>query len=974
VSATLAEIWERRDGGALSASTYVEVGGLASAVQRLGNQAIDRVGAAHVDELRSVLRSLADITEEGAWTRRRVTVDEVADRSRSIDALVDARLVVRDEHTVEIAHEAVFRAWPQLAEWLEEARSDMLLEREARVAARAWDVDGRLDDNVYRGTRLHATLEWAERHTGDLPAVVDDFLEAGRRLEEREQQVVRDQLARERRARRRLSWALTVAAVLLALAIIAGAVAVVSRGHAQDAAALAERRQAEAEAAQRDTARESERARVARLVAESERHIDTQFDRALLLAVEARRRDDSLATQGALFTALTADLSSEDPNGASSSIGAAVSRDHSAFLGFLSGPPRGIYIVASSADGRVIVAAGDNEDVTGGLAVVFDTATRLPIGRIETADRMYEAMVSADGRYVVASDYEEVHRLDLTTGEDIVRRDIHAQLMLLPDGKRFAHVGRDGYDVWDIASLSRTSEPRPLFGAPMKPVGSAPDGSMLIVDAFAADLAVFVDVETGAEVRRVALEPPHATVGELEFEYSLSADGSTLAGSEMGGRVFLWDLATGAVRGSSGPGQAWTLSFHPADADQLAISQMAGGVALYDVGRDRPLGEKLRGDNSRTLAVAYSADGTILAAGADNGLVSLWGRNDQDSLIVDHIGVDLTRPVMSPNGAATVFTAQDGQKIWITDDLAAAPTRYVHRRDGETVVPLFAAMRPLVSADGSTILAVDEAHTDLVAADASTGVVFWSTDASQPSVRFNAAINPDGGLVTSATLTSLYVWDTRSGDQLARIPFAELSSKHLSAAPRFSADGSHIYIPMADEVVRLSVPGFEPDLRLQAPSVVATVSDVAGADAVIAGGVDGVLVRWDTSTGDVVATGHTSGSAIPNYATVSPDGRLLAIDRALRAEVELFDATTLTALGGPMTVGDSAFIPNFTADSRGLLGNGVHNDATRWELDPNEWQQQACFAAGRNLTQEEWTEYIGSEEPYRATCEQWPDG
>jgi hypothetical protein len=43
-----------------------------------------------------------------------------------------------------------------------------------------------------------------------------------------------------------------------------------------------------------------------------------------------------------------------------------------------------------------------------------------------------------------------------------------------------------------------------------------------------------------------------------------------------------------------------------------------------------------------------------------------------------------------------------------------------------------------------------------------------------------------------------------------------------------------------------------------------------------------------------------------------------------------------------------------------------------WEMDPDEWQNTACFAAGRNLTHVEWAEYLG-DEPYRATCPQWPD-
>ena len=45
---------------------------------------------------------------------------------------------------------------------------------------------------------------------------------------------------------------------------------------------------------------------------------------------------------------------------------------------------------------------------------------------------------------------------------------------------------------------------------------------------------------------------------------------------------------------------------------------------------------------------------------------------------------------------------------------------------------------------------------------------------------------------------------------------------------------------------------------------------------------------------------------------------------------------------------------------------------TSWNLDPDVWQAAACRSAGRNLTPEEWAEYIGADEPYRATCDPWP--
>ncbi len=39
----------------------------------------------------------------------------------------------------------------------------------------------------------------------------------------------------------------------------------------------------------------------------------------------------------------------------------------------------------------------------------------------------------------------------------------------------------------------------------------------------------------------------------------------------------------------------------------------------------------------------------------------------------------------------------------------------------------------------------------------------------------------------------------------------------------------------------------------------------------------------------------------------------------------------------------------------------------RWAMDEVSWRIHACEVAGRSLTQEEWTTYLG-DEPYRETC------
>ena len=107
-----------------------------------------------------------------------------------------------------------------------------------------------------------------------------------------------------------------------------------------------------------------------RLVAESDRELDSHLDLALLLAVEARRRDDTTATRGALLTALTHNITSERLRpGASPSTGGQIHATNSSFLGFLAGPPRLQFDVDVSDDGRTVASAGPDETGDGGLVL-----------------------------------------------------------------------------------------------------------------------------------------------------------------------------------------------------------------------------------------------------------------------------------------------------------------------------------------------------------------------------------------------------------------------------------------------------------------------------------------------------------------------------------------------------------------------------------------------------------------------------
>jgi formylglycine-generating enzyme required for sulfatase activity len=174
-------------------------------VLRLPAQAIDLGGvlvergeafvSAHPDREDAIKRiltlKLATVREDGEPTRRRARRSEFSDDEwRLVGGLADHpnRLVVTvmpegGEAYAEIAHEAVFRRWDRLREWIAEAREFLIWKSAVEAERRAWSAaPARAKSGaLLAGLKLAQAQAWLRSRRADVEQPERDFVATSRR-------------------------------------------------------------------------------------------------------------------------------------------------------------------------------------------------------------------------------------------------------------------------------------------------------------------------------------------------------------------------------------------------------------------------------------------------------------------------------------------------------------------------------------------------------------------------------------------------------------------------------------------------------------------------------------------------------------------------------------------------------------------------------------------------------------------------
>jgi WD40 repeat protein len=101
------------------------------------------------------------------------------------------------------------------------------------------------------------------------------------------------------------------------------------------------------------------------------------------------------------------------------------------------------------------------------------------------------------------------------------------------------------------------------------------------------------------------------------------------------------------------------------DGSKLAALGSGGSIVLWDVASHRALGEPLRGGQSFIDGVAFSPDGSMLASGGD-GVVFLWDVASHRSLgePLQGDGRSVSSVAFSPDGSTLASAGDGGVFLW----------------------------------------------------------------------------------------------------------------------------------------------------------------------------------------------------------------------------------------------------------------------------------------------------------------------
>lgn len=601
--------------------------------------------------------------------------------------------------------------------------------------------------------------------------------------------------------------------------------------------------------------------------------------------------------------------------------------------------------LAFAPDGQILASAGcakivDSGSCAQGEIRLWNATTSQAIGQPLVGHTNYVSSLvfSGDGKILASGSFDGTVILWNVENHERIGEPVTAhnngvsRLAFAPFGNILASCGRGEVRLWDITTNQPVGQPLQGHKGWVRSIAFSDDGKILASGGQDGTIILW-DVESREQIGD-PLEAHSNVVTDVAFLPAVPREFSTaniLASASYDQTVILWDV-TDVEKGKSPQPIGEPLIGHKDRLTSLAVSSdghtLATGsrdttVILWDV-EPKALGKLISGPVLPAWGVAFSPDGRLLVTGGDDDEISLWDIESRQRIgksLSGHTG-DVNSVVFSPNGRMLASGSDDGLIIlWDVES---------HQRIGEPLAGHRFSVRSVAfSPDGLVLASGSDDDT----------IQLWDVESRRPIGKplhghkgdvYSIAFSPDGRILAS-------------GGQDRTVIFWDLASRQRIGAP---LAGHRSYVRSI---------AFSPDgKRLASTSA------------------DQAIVLWDVESRQRIVEPMTPHSNSVSSVAFSPNGQLMASGGDDKTII-LWDMRTLQPLPQRLrnhTLGVVRALA-FSPDSKMLVSVSWGRSIILWDLSVNSWLTRVCGTAKRNLSNDEWHQFLG-DEPYRKTCQNLP--